>query len=124
MTDLLKLAERVEAGETATSKFIDDLAVPFGYRPSEFMSDYRRFHLVRNSIRKALNGSLDSAKALHEAVLPGWWYGLMTYPDKGVSRWNVGPGGDLNDVYSGEATSQPASWVAAILRAKHADGTS
>lgn len=54
MTDLLKLAERVEAGdwdEWPISKAL-------GYK------------YIASGLGDAKNGSLDAAKALHEAVLP------------------------------------------------------
>ena len=65
----------------------------------------------------AFDGSLDAAKALHEAMLPGW-------------MWNVECGADAI-VWEGEDPSVqnygigdcPArAWLLAILRAKRAMG--
>lgn len=67
----------------------------------------------------AYEGSLDAAKALHEAVLPGWEYGVTENHERPdgpcayVSKWA--------DDYGFEATSDnPArAWLLAILRALH-----
>jgi hypothetical protein len=76
-----------------------------------------------NTMFAAFGGSLDAAKALHEAVLPGWgWhirqddqgcYGHTIYPG-----YQVTPGGG-----SIEGGSNPArAWLIAILRALIAEG--
>ena len=61
----------------------------------------------------AYNGSLDAAKALHEAVLPGWIWGRQKNGAMWVAR----------RPYTFRAT-RPASparaWLLAILRALHA----
>jgi hypothetical protein len=73
----------------------------------------------RNAIL-ANEGSLDAAKALHEAVLPGWGWGaggwgarVWLYSDSPI--WN---GSERQEV---EMTDAPArAWLLAILRALHA----
>lgn len=69
----------------------------------------------RDNVNRAYNGSLDAAKALHEAVLPGF-------------GWTAGGGAvrvyKLNGLPCSEhvsATPTPArAWLIAILRALHA----
>jgi hypothetical protein len=60
-------------------------------------------------------GSLDAAKALHEAVLPEWAAAINT---NGVAQV-IGPRPDWSR-HTGTATNQPArAWLLAILRALH-----
>ena len=64
----------------------------------------------------ALNGSLDAAKALHDAVLPGW----IGYADTTGFAWLYE---DENESQTQSALipSNPArAWLLAILRALHA----
>jgi len=67
---------------------------------------------------KAYNGSLDAAKALHDALLPGW-------------EWNIDAGdgayvenrGDFGFPYTADIPNMPArAWLLAILTAKQAEG--
>lgn len=100
MTDALtRLADAVEAG-TATS------------------ADFRAAFPAGNShdsgaILAAYNGSLDAAKALHDAVLPGWDWSVD----------NIGRSQFCAYVYDGAKTiiafnHNPArAWLLAIIRA-------
>ena len=66
---------------------------------------------------KAFNGSLDAAKALHEAVLPGWKWGRQWSCHMWVEPCDL-PG--RSDRFYGEETaaSNPArAWLLAIIRA-------
>ena len=64
---------------------------------------------------KAFYGSLDAAKVLHEAVLPGWWWKVI-HPDPSYAQ--VGMQG-IGDYYA--ETKDPArGWLFAILRALYA----
>ena len=99
---LTELAAKVEAGE----RFIDtQLVLVFGkFGPPEDGSTWYA--------RNAYHGSLDAAKALHDAVLPGW--------DAYVSlkgRASVDPecGGIVDSEY---VSNNPArAWLLAIIRA-------
>ena len=98
---LAELIEKVEAGFDPER------------RPSEFKAlrdpDYAAWAL------KAYRGSLDAAKALHEAVLPGYrWEGYQgecfrvwqtDKPEKFIEGWDCNPA---------------RAWLLAILRALHA----
>lgn len=63
---------------------------------------------------KAYSGSLDAAKALHEAVLPGWFY-LIGFGPKGfgtaVSKSKSEPN------YEGSADTNARAWLIAIIKA-------
>ena len=62
---------------------------------------------------KAFNGSLDAAKALHDAVLPGYEWLL------GKSNAKVFPYNDTADIAGsyGMASDPARAWLIAILRA-------
>ena len=98
MTDLEKLIEAVKAD-----------AVPFGgwsilsSATHVFASEWAR---------QAHSGSLDAARALHEALLPGWkWDGYDEY------GWAVWQKGAPDTPFIGEAPTPARSWLLAILRA-------
>lgn len=110
LTALKELAEKVEAGVD----FIDaalDQAVASIMPGSEFETDYEC--AVR--IRDAQRGYLDAAKALHEAVLPGWVWGICFDAHSELYAW-VGDGEyETDEHYS----PNPArAWLAAIIAAK------
>lgn len=94
MTDLQKLIEAVEAGLPSPTNWQDFSAVPTTVGP---FSAHNSYH-----------GSLDAAKALHEALLPGWQYHLSdgTATVEG-SAWQ----------YYQQSTSTARAWLLAILRA-------
>jgi hypothetical protein len=105
---LKELAEKVEAGAEYLDRDIQD--VWGGYRNSTQSQD----------AAKAYHGSLDSALALHEAVLPGWEYGVTRNPEqpRGPCAY-VAPWGACDDSPLGkEALSvTPArAWLLAILK--------
>ena len=78
----------------------------------EGYSDYIAMHPYHALISDAYNGSLDAAKALHEAVLLGWWWKAIS-PDPHyvqVGRPNIG-------VYSGCSDNPARAWLIAILKA-------
>jgi hypothetical protein len=75
--------------------------------------------------QRAYNGSLDAAKALHEAVLPGWVIGQIgqsVADGSGVwNAWIVAPDYLESCVQSRASASDPArAWLLAILLALHA----
>ena len=104
MSDLRKLIEAVEVGE-----FLLD-AMPSPYETTAY---------------RAFGGSLDAAKALHEALLPGWeWHSMSR---NGVSlrgAWVENPGDAEASGYEWQderIKGQPArAWLLAILKAYEA----
>jgi hypothetical protein len=73
---LRALLEQVEAG-TATGR-PDALAVP--REQSRLIAKaFGDDDEIWSNVVAAHEGSLDAAKALHEAVLPGWWYSFHSH---------------------------------------------
>lgn len=103
MTDFNELAERVEAGEA-------------------FSHNFRNIFDEQSSrnAHEALKGSLDAAKALHDAVLPGWGWHIREDGD-GCYASCLYPKHNLVTPGSATAKTPAAAWVAAILRAKAAN---
>jgi len=68
---------------------------------------------IGNDAHSAYNGSLDAAKALHEAVLPGWEWLI------GKSNAKIFPFNDTHDVAGcyGMADTAARAWLICILRA-------
>ena len=62
----------------------------------------------------AFSGSLDAAKKLHEAVLPGWTWGLR---DNGVAQVRRWPTQNKTTVNAFVANNPARSWLIAILKA-------
>lgn len=97
--DLLALAEGVEKGEY-------DNGYSLGY-------DLDWDEALHPHLDKVLQEDcLTSAKALHDAVLPGWGVG---YIKQRGDVWQVNL---VQTNINGEASTPAAAWVAAILRAK------
>jgi len=61
----------------------------------------------------AFNGSLDAAKALHEAVLPEWFYEIKTWTSHLPQKSCVAVGNN----YKGTAKNPARAWLLAILEA-------
>lgn len=105
MIDLIKLAERVEAEESLS---YNEILTPFGIDWASWAQEMRSPVI-----------SLDAAKVLHDAVLPGWDYLEMKSPTKErytvkIREWFSSTTGEVKGI----ASSPAAAWVAAILRAK------
>jgi len=115
-SNLAELADRVEAGDMSKGLHYD---IETALVDSWTWIDPR-----------LLEGSLDAAKALHDAVLPGWWWtvthnGMVNvftsnytcdtteYRD-GTEEFRVLSGASA----MGDADNPAAAWVVAILRAK------
>jgi hypothetical protein len=108
VTALQELLAKVEAGD--------------GHDPS----DYLCLMIVDNSItaRNAYNGSLDAAKALHEAVLPEWRvthaFGLVAGE---MAKFNLTQNDNLTQnekplTYVGGKSATPArAWLIAVIKA-------
>jgi hypothetical protein len=111
MTDpkaLAALIEKVEAGEAVRSW---------------------DFHAMSDSsvdwanARKSHDGSLDAAKALHEAVLPGWSYEARRsgFGNGQAMVWNpLRSPGHGNDIRADHDNCPARAWLLAILRALQA----
>jgi len=107
-----ELAKRVEAGELTKWHLKDAFGLPNTADNTMMVSC-------------ALNGSLDAAKSLHEAVLPDWDADISkqqighwsTYAGWSVEISNWGKD-DILGQASAFAKEPGTAWVAAILRAK------
>ena len=107
MTDrkqaLMDLRDKVKAGNFSNMNILTacDLAQLGGH---DKVSAYRAYH-----------GSLDAAKALHEAVLPGWVYGI-SFDSYGELYAFVSDGivFETDEVYNIEPAR---AWLLAILEA-------
>jgi len=108
MTDLLKLAERVEAGE---------LGSQLCWRIAEALGTYS--DIGRERVEYALDGSLDAAKTLHDAVLPEELKPRICQTTVGWTVYMIV--GHNGIVAAGKANHPAAAWIAATLRAKAND---
>lgn len=110
MTDLDKLIDAVERGEATTWEFEKNGF--YGW------ADLAYF------------GSLDAAKALHDALLPGWWWAVGTCRVSDDARVSpegddsVTPDGrewcDVTDVDMRPPGNPARAWLLAILKAYRA----
>ena len=98
---LAALIEAVEAGMVARHD-LDAFIPVFGLTTEA------------NNALDAYRGSLDAAMALHEALLPGWFYCLMD----GVAE--VRGEMEYGEQYIGKSVTTARAWLLAILRAKEA----
>ena len=103
---LAELIAMVEAGEIARSD-LDEFIPVFGLTTDG------------NNALDAYRGSLDAAKLLHEAVLPGYGYGIFGTLSDGYCSACVVPKIDNPPVYHGRSDDLARAWLLAILRALH-----
>jgi hypothetical protein len=76
--------------------------------------------LLRGYAETAYHGSLDAAKALHEALLPGWEYGITRNQEEPIPCAFVAPwGADKYSLLSqvADADTPARAWLLAILSA-------
>ncbi len=105
---LKQLAAKVEAGEWSHDDSIgcgNEIEILFGSALTGQM--YRGWH--------AYHGSLDAAKALMEAVLPGWDVQIGTYDDETFEA-SVAPALEAKS-YDRISHCMARAWLLAILRA-------
>lgn len=105
MTELLKLAERIEAGQNCFSEVLTIIA--------------QGRYVSIATLSGALQGSLDAAKKLHDELLPGWALANM-WEKEDDQGWfvRISRRDNDNDYHEGDWAKTPAAaWVAAILRA-------
>jgi hypothetical protein len=98
----------------------------------DFGSIKPRWPIFRGYAESAFHGSLDAAKALHKAVLPGWHYffygadyetclgGNQHQPFCVVAK---GTGGVDLETHRGDADTPARAWLLAILEALIAQET-
>lgn len=99
MSAITRLADKVEAGTATPADFVEKGLMENISAPK--------------SAWKAYNGSLDSAKALHEAMLPDWWFAIQP---TGATVGKMERPHDGN-VFDGANQNPARAWLLAILRA-------
>ena len=67
--------------------------------------------------RRAFDGFLDAAKALHEAVLPEWGVMIKPFGKAWAEVWMLGDTETTNRPIRGTSTDPARAWLLAILRA-------
>ena len=102
---LAELIAKVEAGE----------AWPMGRVADRYDVGIMGAHW--SQAYKACNGSLDAAKALHEAVLPGWTF--VIGPAAAHLWRNEDYGDPFCAPYEGKSDNPARAWLLAILHALH-----
>jgi hypothetical protein len=119
MTDrkdaLIKLLAKVEAGDWCTKLALK--ALP----ESHVNNSHEWIDPIGWASRALHNGSLDAAKALHEAVSPGWHINLT------LDFCSVFPDGNDGEqlAHTGQCDTNPArAWLIAILKALIAEDVS
>jgi len=127
MDDLNRLIERVEAGTLDCDDEWDTLRDLFPMSVVEQeMGDFESDEVA--NLRGAYHGSLDAAKALHEALLPGWVMAnmcqLLDVDQAGeytgtASDWmvNLMAIEGQREVDSEIAETPARAWILAVLRA-------
>lgn len=73
------------------------------------------------SVEDAFKGSLDAAKSLHDALLPGWDWSLFVESAE-VSKPFVCDGVTYSHVYYHEDVNAARAWLICILRALEQEG--
>ena len=113
------LLTRVEAGDDFTGDALNRAVDAMkSFTPS--MTTYE--FAVR--FRDAQRNSLDAAKALHDAVLPGWKFGIYE-PQPGIYRAYVCKWSIMRPMPTACDAADPArAWLIAVLRALIAKGNS
>ena len=122
---LAELIEKVEAGgkyETAGHTIMCQRAFP---KPDDF--DGSREAYSKSAAQQAIlawkNGSLDAAKALHEAVLPGWPYTIENVTGQNYRAWTNKSRNLRTPGFSDRGPCPARAWLLAILRALYARET-
>ena len=103
--ELQRLLDAVEAGLPSPTNWRDFEAIPTGTNdtPGPILA------------HRAYYGSLDAAKALHEALLPGWDLLITTYED-GLFEVSVSEPLVVK-TYDGLSEIIARAWLIAIIRA-------
>jgi hypothetical protein len=105
VTALKALLAKVKAGDWCTKLALNALPESHVNNTNDWVDPIgwasRAFH----------NGSLNAAKKLHEAVLPGWGWYASDIGEVKVYGSSDGP------FYEGDATDPARAWLIAILKA-------
>ncbi len=113
---LKELAAKVEAGQ-----FISRFNGPEHrvWPGMEDMNSMKRHHL-----RYSYHGSLDAAKALHDAVLPGWHGVVETDGEVNLADVPRSPSGTYSagEIITVQEKDPARAWLLAILKALIAQG--
>ena len=117
---LRKLIKAVEAGNLPEAVFHGSSAIRGHWAYTTGLDNDQRRMVFR-----AYNGSLDAAKALHEALLPGWVVQNIGQdgfdPGDGWTAWIVHPEYLENFTsQDGKAKDPARAWLLAILKAVEA----
>ena len=125
MTDraaLTKLLEMVEAGTGGPDTIWGSTYVVPSATSRLIEAAFGDDDEIWGNVVAAHDGSLDAAKALHEAVLPGCKWGIHE-PKPGVFRAYVSEWSPFRPMPTTcEADSPARAWMIAIIRAKIAEG--
>ena len=110
-----ELIDAVESGGDAIQHNIY-IKAAHAFPPENAYGEYT-FH----EVARAFYGSLDAAKALHEALLPGWAWKIMTtnYPEK-TSYVVMLKGRKVRDLMASGNQNPARAWLIAILKAYRA----
>lgn len=108
---LIELRDKVMVGDDIT---FADIECCFARQ------DTTQYPVVVDYVIGANNGSLDAAKALHEAVLPGWF--IRSLIQMGVNIWSATIWPEMtvvgnDNMVSGKADTPACAWLIAILEA-------
>lgn len=94
-------------------------------RPVDIIPLCASAELPTANILRAFNGYLDAAKALHEALLPGWNLSNLVQGDSREKPWWVelrrGYHTSFDLCRDGKADNPARAWLIAILRANLAE---
>lgn len=95
---LARLIEAVEQDDCAAVwEALEGKPVALGFQAGDFVN--------------AFHGSLDAAKRLHDALLPGWW-ATMRYSTRPLVTV-----GDVDDEFRAQDDNLARAWLLCILRA-------
>ena len=109
---LRKLIKAVEAGNLPEAVFHGSSAIRGHWAYTTGLDNDQRRMVFRS-----YNGSLDAAKALHEALLPGWSWALEAADVAEV--WPLGRLSTSTRVFS-DGAGPARAWLLAILKAVEA----
>jgi len=103
--ELQRLIEAVESGKLPDEdwRLMHDIWSP------------RNWHDIGHNVRYSMHGSLDAAKALHDALLPGWDIQIVTYEDDSFEASVSEP--MSVKTYDGVSQFMARAWLLAILKA-------
>jgi hypothetical protein len=118
VSDLDKLIAAVEAGVIGNARdAVAAIEAALGHL------DAYRDGVAMDVVGGAFYGSLDAAKRLHDALLPGWKWDVTLHAasvEEPNRRFN--PNFPLEVLWSGSCDDPARAWLLAILRAVKAQG--